>query len=234
MPVTYVAERGTAAATQANPATLSVTSNCVAGNTLILCMGCRDARNLPSGITIADSRSNTWNADIEEQDNSLNNYAGIWSTRYDGGTLQNGDSLTVTFGTSPTGPICYMLEEFNGLLISGALDQTGRAIDDVTTNGATAICNGPIAQPEELGIVAMMVNGGTGVVTRDATWTDFTTSEVLDSTNGKTLDAQYKIITTGGTPSATYTWSAQGAARVIATYRSVGSAGRPHRMPLGV
>jgi hypothetical protein len=233
MPALYVGERGTAAATSANPATLSVSSSAQPGNTLILTVGCRDARNLPSGITITDSRSNTWNADIEEQDNSLNNYAGIFSTRQDGAALQAGDALTMNFGTSPTGPVCFMIEEFRGLWTGQALDQTGKAIDDVTTNGATVTCAGPISQAEELGIVAFFVNGGTGVVTRDPTWTDFTTPEVLDSTNGKTLDAQYKYITTAGTPSATYSWSSQAAARVIATYRSV-MAFYPNRMPLGV
>jgi len=232
MPVSYVGELGTGAATSANPASLSVTANGTAGNTLILICGCRDARDLPSGVTITDSRSNTdWNIDIDEVDSSLNNLAFIASTRYNVAPVQNGDTITVTFTTSPSGPICYFLEEFQGI---GSLDQTGRAIDDVTTNGATVTCTGPLAQPQEVAVVGMMVNGGPGAVTRDATWTDFTSHEQYDSTNGKALDVQYKIITTGGTPSATFSWTSQAAARVIATYRTAGSTFRPHRMPLGV
>jgi len=222
MAITYVGERGTGAATQANPATLSVSSNATAGNTIILILGCRNQRNLPSGVTITDSRSNTWNLDNAEEDNSLNNLSLIASTKQDGGTLQSGDTITVTFGTAPTGNVCYFLEEFSGIQTSAyALDRTGQGIDDVTTNGATVTVGSTTRQGVELAIVGMMVNGGPGAVTRDATWSNFTTSEQYDTVTGKSLDAQYQIQASKGTPSATYTWTSQGSSRVITTYFSV-------------
>ena len=223
MAIAYVGERGTGAATQANPATLSVSSSATAGNTIILIMGCRDSRILPSGITITDSRSNTWVLDVEECDNSLNNYAGIFRTTQDGGTLQSGDTLTVTFGTSPTGPICYFIEEFSGVAVLSTLDQSGKGIDDVLTTGATVTCGGSTHQAVELAVTGFMCNNGPGIITRDPTWTDFTTGEQYDSTNSKALDVQYNILSSKTTPSATFTWgtNASASSRVIASYFSI-------------
>lgn len=230
--IVYVGERGTLNINNGSGTTQAVTvaSNATAGNTIILVFATRDTS--VAGVSVADSRSNTWTIDVGPL-NTFNNFVMIASTRQNTATLQTNDTVTVTFGTAPNLARLGVIEEFSGLQTSaGYVDQTANASASSTTQttGTTAAT----AQADELAVSAFNISADPSGVTatHDSSYTDFTTwtqQALTGDGQDKRLATQYKILSATGTQSSTITLDAtHGAQGMIVTYKmAAASCGSP-------
>jgi hypothetical protein len=115
MTVTYVAER--ALKTTSTPSALyteviPIASNCTANNSLVLVHSCY--HNDVTGISVADSKGNSWTIDAGPS-NTNNFLTFIASSRLGSTPLQSTDTVTITYNTAPIGGRSSKIEEFSNL-----------------------------------------------------------------------------------------------------------------------
>jgi len=232
MAAAYVGEKGVKTQVAGSGATevLTLASGGSAGNTIILRVGCRDTSTVAS---ITDSRGNTWTNDVGPF-NTGNNFVGIFSTRQDVGTLQAGDSITVTFGTAPSSARLIAADEFSGLLTASPVDQTSSAGSAAAGGSAASGTTSDTTQADELAVMAFTLAspsiGSPVSISPDAAWSDFTTNHVDGSSAPdvpKQLYGQYQILSAVGPQSGTITTtpnfnSYQG---LIVTYKALVATG---------
>jgi hypothetical protein len=225
----YVGERGTLGITTGVGSTqdIPLASSCTSGNTLILIFASRCTS--AAGISVTDSRGNTWTVDGGPY-NFSNDLILVASTRQDVGRLITGDLVTVTFTTAPQEPRIAFLEEFSGLLTSSYVDQTANATGSVVTSLPTGT-TGTTTQANEVAISAFCVDDSNinVVLTPDAGYSQFTSFSFTEwGTYKKIGAAQYLILTSTGAQASTITAgiapnSYQG---LIVTYKAA-AAGNP-------
>jgi hypothetical protein len=197
-------------------------------------VGGRNDFSSGSGLTVTDTRTNTWTVDVGPF-NTFNDLSFIASTRQDVAQLQTADQIRLIFATIPD-TVCVLIEEFAGVLTSSPLDvKANNAPGGAVTSGNTGT-TAATSSGQELAIGAITIGTATGTVTGDATFSSFTTSQIDGVSTDKRLWSQYKIFDAPAAQVMSITWTvAEGYQGVIATYKGeVSRPFAPHRMPLGV
>lgn len=224
--ITYPGERcvSNTAASGASTEVLTISSDCSNGNTLILSFASRCTST--SGITITDSKGNTWTVDIAA--NTGNNMILLASCRQDVATLLAGDTVTMNFTTVPNGGRMTTIEEVSNLLTASYGD--GSASN--STGAATSLTAGNITTTNaaDLIVAAWCVNSITscnfnasGTV---GTYSNFTTSSQNINSGGfqKFQATCYQIAAATGTKTAAISWTgSQGAQGVSMAYKASGN-----------
>lgn len=179
--------------------TITITSGASNGSTLILSVIARDTSIV--GCSVADSRGNTWT--IDSISNGSNNFLAVASTRQNVATLQNGDTVTFTWGTAPGLGRGMVIEEFYGLVSASYIDAIQTNTFGSPTTAETTASLVMSHAPDILYAAYTLANTGLSSisVTGDITYSNFTTSSlpVLATDFPKQLFHQYKNTTTAGT-----------------------------------
>lgn len=229
MAFTLVGERATKNVTTAGTGTtevVTVASGCTAGHMVWGAVACRVTAG--TTLTVTDSRGNTWTVDGIA--NASTNFVAVFSTLQDAGTLQAGDTITLTWTAAPGNNRKIIIEEFSGQATSSRVDKTATNNVTTSTTSGNAINSGTTAatsQADELVVVAYCLDHGAGGTdTKDASYSSFTTSQIAagSSSDGflKTLFASYKIISSTGAQSSAITSSVtvNSYEGVIVTYKA--------------
>lgn len=203
--------------------TIPVTTNCTAGNTLVLVFATRDTSIL--GCSVSDTRGNAWTIDVGPL-NMGNNFVLIASTRQNVAPLLNGQSVFVTMGTAPGACRGWMLEEFSGLLsTAGYADQNAHNenIGPVTSGDSGTTNN--LLQPDELVVAGFCLDVVSGF-THDPSFLDFTGGAFINMSGSfnKCIAAQYRIVSSTATQVCSISWLTGGTIQgMIQTYRMAGA-----------
>lgn len=203
-------DRGTGThSTGATSFTLSPNANFAAGSWGVICISSDNAGaggGAFSTFTVTDTLGNTWTRRISPLYDPGSASAGvegaIFTTPQNGGTLQTGTVITVTFNNSPVAK-CWTLQE----VVPGAGNIVEYVTGGVNTGSATAnptVTTGSIASGDMV-IGALFNEQGTGqTVTGDAdttngSWSTQQTAEIGTTAAGQTISSQRKIVTATAT-----------------------------------
>jgi hypothetical protein len=140
-------------------------------------------------------------------------------------------NLTVSLAGSTS--LAYATAEWSGLLTSSVLDQTGvTAGSTFGTQTMTVTAAGATTTASELVIVAMAIetNSGASAAISDPP-SGYAGSLALNNTwqsSNFGYESAYELLSTTGTPSATWNWTGTGTTRyqsVMSTYKAVVAGG---------
>lgn len=228
MALAYVAERGKLDIINGSGSSQAVTlsATCGAGNLIVLLFGTRTAATLNS---ITDSRGNTWSIDRAP---TTTNAVWIVSTVQNGGALQSGDTITLTFSATPGNTRMAVVEEFSGNETASYVDQSAGTTTASGTSHPSGT-TGTTAQADEVAVVAWTGNGNVFAGSLNNSYQQFTTF-VIDNagapadTFAKTLSLGYKILSGTGTQDCTATFGATTSSEgAIVTYKAAAAGGTP-------
>jgi len=219
MAIAYVREL---AANKANgvsdtTATFSLTATADPKNLVVLFFLCRQTTQ-PSAAAVTDSRGNTWTVD-RGPSGATNNNALIASTVQNVGTLQSGDTITVTFtgGVGMTSfTTAWWVEEFSGHQISGRVDGSAATNNASGLSGVTG--NATSTGVDDLAFAGIIVGSVEATVTA-ASYSLFTTGQQVGASRSGL--AAYKLPVSPGTQSETFNWTstADVSTAMIVNYR---------------
>jgi hypothetical protein len=210
MPVTLNGERKSGTGTSAGTTiTFSPASNCTAGNTIYLCFLVVGA----AGATAVSDGTNVWTGDMLLT--SGGRCISVWAS-YQATGLTTSSVVTVTMPT--TVGYAYWLEEFNGnySAVDVQATSTGSNVTSLPT-GTTAAT----ATADELALAVYSTNTPAGTITKNASYTNFTTGE---QTAPSTQDGlfSYRILSATGTQNADGTDSSMvNSLNGVVTYKAV-------------
>lgn len=214
MPVGAPTERkaGTATTSGAGVFTFSPATNCTTGATLILLV----SGGVVTSVT-DDGGVNAWNIDRTQATGNTDRNSICSSYQTTG--LTTARTITVTCDVLSTG-VAYWFEEFPGNY--SAVDKTASS----TGSNSTSLPTGTTAATSDADefAVAIYNTRATGAITKNASYTVFTTGQQAHPTNPQGLGA-YRLLSATGTQNADGTdanmvTSANG----IATYKSAAAA----------
>lgn len=197
---------------QTSPWAIQPAHNTTQGNTLLLVVK-TSASITVTGVT--DSKGNTWT--VDETPGSTN--ANITLVRAAlTAALTTGDTISIALSAT-SGNVCAQLLEFSGLA-AAPLDQHTNA--NSLTLSVTVGPTGATTKASEI-VVTAVARGGTAgatVWTPPSGYTEVPTG--LGGAGDDLVDSAYKILTTTGTQTATWSATAGGANQpaVIATYKA--------------
>jgi hypothetical protein len=218
-----VAATGTASAGPSAAFSFTTTQTASPGDLVTLFILSKLTTNADANSLVTDSRGNTWTTDVHQE--SANNYAVIASTLQDVGTLQSGDTITVTVQGGNTWGlsnfVAYWVEEFSGPAVAPVTDKTASANNASALTGVSGTTAATV-QADEMAFAGIIT--GSGETTLTAVGYDPFPTTMKTSTRGGL--ACYKILTATGAQSVTFNWTAAAdfSTGVIATYKAAGPA----------
>jgi hypothetical protein len=195
--------------TSATSFTLSPASNFTAGAMAVLCVANDNSGSAGAVqvINVTDSLGNTWTRRaspiIDPGAANAGQEGGIYTTPQNGGTLQTGTVITVTFANNTVAKTWTLMEVTAGAgkvvryVTSGiGTGGTGTTSPTITTGSIT---NGRMV------IAALFLEAGTTeTITQDAdttngTWSAQQTAEIGSTTSGSNIASQRKVVTATAT-----------------------------------
>lgn len=195
----YVGERASqkSVATTNLTEPIPVTVNFNQGNLAVLCFGARDTS--ATGITITDTKGNTWS--VDKAVNPNNNFALIGSSLQNKGTLTTLDTVTINFTIAPNSGRYSVLEEFSNILSSNYNDGSSSN----SSAGASNLSGGVIIPSVngDLLIDCWLIDQNPTVNFNAAgtigTYSNFTTKTLSSNSGGftKTTAFCYQILSSG-------------------------------------
>jgi hypothetical protein len=221
MAIAYVKELGKG--TQTGTATtyvITLSATAAAGNLAIGRIGTGSTVTISS---VTDSRGNTWTVDKTQGSGPS---AHLVSTGQDVGTLQSGDTITITIsGSIAAGTAIF--DEFSGMdITSSRVDKTAGNSAGATTArdaGTTAATT----QADELVVGAFAIAGDETSLTVGSGYSHFTSDYINDSATNS-IAGEYQIVSATGTQNPTATAGANAAYRaVVATYKAAAGGAPP-------
>jgi hypothetical protein len=218
MAVAFTAQRksGTAAVTSNVLSITTLTANCTTGSTVYLFLLGVPGLSLTS--VSDDGGNNTWS--VQQISTGLSptsqNYM-AWS--YQNVGLLTTNTITTNWTASSATTLCYWLEEFSGSGGVGytTLDQNASSNNATSTTAATGT-TGTTTSTDEVAF-ALIDEGGTNAITKNASYTNFTTASQTNSNSHACL-VSYRILTATGTQSGNATLASMATSECgIATFK---------------
>jgi len=168
-------------------ATLTFTSNNIAGNWIGVCIR---AGNSGETFTVTDSKGNTYHRAIQFNETGNGNTLGVF---YAENIAGGGNTITVSVTTATA--LRFAIFEYSGLAVSGSLDATVGTQGNSTSPNSGSVAttaNGDL-------LLGAILTGGTATFTAGS---GYTTEESVPSEPNTKLIAEDQVQTSAGTSSA--------------------------------
>lgn len=223
MPITFVQTVGTnfSNTLASSPVTLAVTvpaGGVPIGHHLIV-VGSGD--QLGYSVTVADSKSNTYQSDVSLSSARGVNFLSSKITT----ALVSGDTITITFtgftGTNHAGRIAVY--EFSGLATTAWFDKTGNSSG--TSTAPSAVTSAVTSQANELVMGAFTYANAGGTM---AVGSGYTLLSNI-ATSGNRVGTEYKLVSATGLQTANGTIVSAAWSSAVATYKDATAGGAANK-----